>query len=255
MHMSTFVCSDIHGQYELYKKMLDVIGFNEHDHLYILGDIIDRGPDSLKMLQDVISRKNATCLLGNHELMMYMFIMYGEMDYWMSRANGGNKTYELLMNLTPKERKQILKFIHNMPLQVELEVNGITFLLSHSFFLRNRKTKKWKDTDIGIVSDVVWSSPWRAWEYVDPETYKNDGREHIIGHYPVQGINSGHWENGIPAMPHVFRDAECRITNIDTGCARLSTAEENEKKLYALCCLELDRFIEGDSAYRYIQPD
>ena len=40
----TYVMSDIHGEYEKYLKMLDLIGFRDEDELYVLGDVIDRGP-------------------------------------------------------------------------------------------------------------------------------------------------------------------------------------------------------------------
>ena len=63
--MSTYVCSDIHGQYDLYKTMLNEINFTSEDHFYILGDMIDRGEDGIRVLQDVASRPNVTCLLGN----------------------------------------------------------------------------------------------------------------------------------------------------------------------------------------------
>ena len=61
--MSVYLCSDLHGQYDLYIKMLDDIGFSQDDHLYILGDIIDRGPKSIEILQDVMNRNNVTCLI------------------------------------------------------------------------------------------------------------------------------------------------------------------------------------------------
>ena len=47
--MSTYVCSDIHGQYDLYKTMLNEINFTSEDHLYILGDMIDRGEDGIRV--------------------------------------------------------------------------------------------------------------------------------------------------------------------------------------------------------------
>ena len=62
--MSTYVCSDIHGQYGLYKAMLEQINLSGGDRLLILGDMIDRGPDGLQILQDASARANVTCLLG-----------------------------------------------------------------------------------------------------------------------------------------------------------------------------------------------
>jgi len=49
--MSTYAISDLHGQYDIFEKLLDVIDFSENDFLYVLGDAIDRGPDGIKILQ------------------------------------------------------------------------------------------------------------------------------------------------------------------------------------------------------------
>ncbi len=35
----TFLMSDLHGQYDKYYKMLEMIGFSDQDDFYILGDI------------------------------------------------------------------------------------------------------------------------------------------------------------------------------------------------------------------------
>ena len=42
-----YVMSDLHGQYNAFLKMLELINFTDEDELYILGDIIDRGPNPL----------------------------------------------------------------------------------------------------------------------------------------------------------------------------------------------------------------
>ena len=46
----TYVISDLHGHFDLLIKLLETISFSENDILYIIGDICDRGPDSLKIL-------------------------------------------------------------------------------------------------------------------------------------------------------------------------------------------------------------
>ena len=46
----TYVMSDIHGMGALLEKMLEKLSFSEEDVLYILGDMIDRGPDPAKVL-------------------------------------------------------------------------------------------------------------------------------------------------------------------------------------------------------------
>ena len=51
--MSTYVISDIHGQYEPFKRILQQINFSDDDVLYVLGDAIDRGPDGIKILKEI----------------------------------------------------------------------------------------------------------------------------------------------------------------------------------------------------------
>ena len=48
-----YVMSDIHGMSGLLKKMLDIIQPGADDRVYILGDMIDRGPDPAGVLEDV----------------------------------------------------------------------------------------------------------------------------------------------------------------------------------------------------------
>ena len=51
--MRTYVISDIHGQYKAYLKMLELIGFKDEDFMYVLGDVIDRGPDGISIIKDI----------------------------------------------------------------------------------------------------------------------------------------------------------------------------------------------------------
>ena len=67
--MSTYVISDIHGCYEKYRQRLDKIHFSNDDTLFVLGDVVDRGPQPVKVLQDMMCRPNVVPLIGNHELM------------------------------------------------------------------------------------------------------------------------------------------------------------------------------------------
>ncbi len=61
--------SDIHGSYDAYMKMLEKIQFSEKDTLYVLGDILDRGPHPIKTILDLMKRPNVSCVAGNHEYM------------------------------------------------------------------------------------------------------------------------------------------------------------------------------------------
>lgn len=64
--MSTYVMSDLHGCYQSYLAMLEKINFNDDDTLYILGDVLDRGPNPIKIILDLMERHNVVVLAGNY---------------------------------------------------------------------------------------------------------------------------------------------------------------------------------------------
>lgn len=66
----TYAISDIHGRFDKYSAMLEKINFGEDDMLYVLGDIIDRYDEGLKILLDMINRPNIRIIMGNREAMM-----------------------------------------------------------------------------------------------------------------------------------------------------------------------------------------
>ena len=72
-----YVISDLHGYYDLFIKLLEKISFSEFDLLYIIGDVCDRGPDSLKILFYIQKHDNIILIKGNHEYMMQEALYYG----------------------------------------------------------------------------------------------------------------------------------------------------------------------------------
>lgn len=60
-----YAMSDIHGCYQQYKELLEKIHFSEDDILYVLGDVIDRGPEPLKVLQDVYCFDTGECVYSS----------------------------------------------------------------------------------------------------------------------------------------------------------------------------------------------
>lgn len=59
--------SDLHGEKYRYDAMLEMIQFSGEDTLYILGDVVDRGPNGIDILRDIMQRPNVHLILGNHE--------------------------------------------------------------------------------------------------------------------------------------------------------------------------------------------
>ena len=68
-----YCISDIHGYYDLFCRLLDKIRFGGGDKLYVLGDMIDKGPDSVRLAKLLFSMPNVCCIAGNHE---YDFLKY-----------------------------------------------------------------------------------------------------------------------------------------------------------------------------------
>ncbi len=68
-----YVISDIHGDYELFCSLLNRINFSSEDSMYICGDIIDKGPESIRLAKYISELKNVRCIIGNHE---FAFLKY-----------------------------------------------------------------------------------------------------------------------------------------------------------------------------------
>ena len=67
--MATYVVSDIHGMYDKFIKLLHKVGLNDDDTLYVLGNVLDRGPTPIQVLQKLMEMPNVVPIVGNHELM------------------------------------------------------------------------------------------------------------------------------------------------------------------------------------------
>ena len=115
--------SDIHGQYNAYQKMLEKLKFSEDDFLYVLGDVIDRGPDGIEIIKDLMRRDNAELILGNHEFMLLNALEYlrdrenskvvkkvdeslNPLELWTHPCNGGEGTCMEYKDLPDCEKEE-----------------------------------------------------------------------------------------------------------------------------------------------------
>ena len=64
----TYVMSDIHGEYELFMRLLDKINYSDSDELIVCGDIIDKADNPVKLAKTVFAMPNAYCIMGNHDI-------------------------------------------------------------------------------------------------------------------------------------------------------------------------------------------
>jgi serine/threonine protein phosphatase 1 len=90
------VIGDIHGCLVQLEALLGAVGLTEGDHVVLLGDYVDRGPDSAGVLKRIIALSKihrVTAIKGNHEEMM--LAARGGLEYlrmWV--INGGDATLE-----------------------------------------------------------------------------------------------------------------------------------------------------------------
>lgn len=128
--MSIYVMSDIHGMYDLFNIMLKHIKFTEDDKLYILGDVLDRGPKPIELLLDIMDRSNVELLLGNHEQMFLNYLKTGDPSHCWD--NGGKVTtfqYDCLGEL---DQNLIKQYLEGLRAYVEIEDS---LLLTHAGFV------------------------------------------------------------------------------------------------------------------------
>ncbi len=149
-----YCISDIHGEGDRFQRMLETICFSEEDTLYILGDVIDRGPDGLKLLEQIMESPNMVLLLGNHEDMCLNAMQCGdEMSQRLWKRNGGQKALmELTLLRRPEERERILSFIASLPECLDVSVNGQLFHLVHAMPGESRFTRIWGRPEADFVS-------------------------------------------------------------------------------------------------------
>lgn len=222
-----YVMSDIHGHYDMYLKMLRKIDFSEKDHMYIIGDAVDRGPESIPLLLDIMDRKNITFMIGNHEHMMYMAVAKKDPDQmysWM--MNRGDTTLEQFEALTSGKQEAVLKWLENCPLIIpQLTVCGKKYYLVHAChaLYPEKDVLLYKNAGQENIEHVVWSREYRSPDrfmqgYKFRTLYaKYTDTTMIIGHTPVSKCSYGIvTENG---SGRISRSCAGHVINIDCGCA------------------------------------
>lgn len=211
-----YCMADIHGEILRWKEMLQLIQFSDEDTLYILGDVIDRNPHGIEILQDIMRRPNVKMILGNHEQMMLdSFCSYDTIGCrcrW--KANGGGNTYRsMVYRISAEERLEILRFIQELPDHLDIEVDGREFHLVHGMPGDNKH-------------DRIWGRP-----DLPPAGHPLPDKTTIIGHTCTYYLNifvDGYNEDG----PYeIFYSPG--LIDIDCGCG-------NETDLRRLACLRLD---------------
>lgn len=109
-----YCISDIHGYYGLFCRLLDKIRFSDKDKLYVMGDIVDKGLDSIRLAKLLFSMPNVYCIAGNHEydfLKYYRALMRQTEDYdWVLEKLRSYFTDGYLLDWKTVDRFDLLPF-------------------------------------------------------------------------------------------------------------------------------------------------
>jgi len=71
--MATYVAGDPHGCFGAFRRLLAEIGFGAGDRMVVVGDLVNRGPESAEMVRQVKEREGtAEAVLGNHDIFMLL---------------------------------------------------------------------------------------------------------------------------------------------------------------------------------------
>lgn len=116
-----YVMSDIHGNKRRFDSIMEQIALRSEDTLYILGDVIDRHPDGIEILQQLMSMPNVKMILGNHEVMMLdaltacqehdsQGVESKKMRLWYK--NGGQVTRQAFLELAPEAQESIIRYLN-----------------------------------------------------------------------------------------------------------------------------------------------
>ena len=210
--MATYVISDIHGEYDKFIKMLDKIKFSDEDTLYILGDVVDRGPNPIKVLQKIMEMPNVIPIVGNHELMAVECLDFlckeittksieslsSEMidNFVTWDYNGSATTISEFTKLDSEMKKEVFEFIEDFNIYEEVEVireapghrgrgpkkgDKVSYLLVHAGLGNYSPKKKMEDYSL---AEIVWD---RA-DYNVPYYPERKNFYVITGHTPTQLI-------------------------------------------------------------------
>ncbi|MBB2487430.1 AAA family ATPase [Mitsuaria sp. WAJ17] len=176
------VVSDVHGLLDDLLVLLAEAGWQVRDgvlrhadaqrRLLFLGDLVDRGPDSLPLLE-LVQRSceagTAQCLQGNHEAKLLKFVDQAQregIERWGSWANA--ETGMNLLKLPEERRQRLLAFMRGLPPYLVHEPAKVAFVHGdvHRFdpFLSLREDLVHGQSGFrqGVDSDALYAAGHRA---------------------------------------------------------------------------------------------
>lgn len=229
-----YACSDIHGRYDRWTALLEKLALRPDDTLYVLGDVIDRGPDGCKILLDMMGRPNVIPILGNHEFTAAVCLPWlleevtdrsladlddarlAALQEWI--RNGGGPTIRGLKELSQVERKDILDYLREMELYAETEAGGRSFVLTHAGLDHFSPEKPLEDYEL---EDFLFCRP-KPNDTFWPDRYL------VYGHTPTRLLRARMGkalsDDILPCGQQIAIDCGCGFDG-KLGCICLDTME------------------------------
>lgn len=218
--MKKYAVGDIHGCRKTFLALLDKIAFSKSDELFLLGDYVDRGPDSKGALDEIFHlQKNGysvRCLRGNHEeiLLRSMYDLTG-LDSWLQ--TDGKKTMDSFGVEKPADIPEpYIEFMRE--LDYYFEVDG--YILVHAGLNFNLYDPLEDQRDLLVI---------RHWY---PSVRYDWLGERIIlhGHTPMtrEGV-----ENQLVNLEEV------RCLDLDTGCVYARSERPDRVGMGYLCAFDM----------------
>lgn len=226
-----YVMSDIHGNVARFDSIMEQINLQPEDTLYVLGDVIDRYPDGIRILCRLMSQPNVKMLLGNHEYMMLNALDRPEqMDTEHEHAlrlwyrNGGDVTHAYLKHIRKSVRREIFDYLRSLP-HIDIEVNGQPYILVHGGAVAMYPKYEYR------YDSMEYYAVWHRLNYNDPDM---DGKVTIFGHTPTS-----RYQHNNPL--EIWRSPSGGKIGIDCGCSFPRPLSQGRYPAYGrLACLRLD---------------
>ncbi|MBW8192313.1 symmetrical bis(5'-nucleosyl)-tetraphosphatase [Neiella marina] len=105
--MALYLVGDIQGCFDELQLLLQQVDFGSDDTLWLTGDLVARGPKSLKTLRWVKQQPNVHTVLGNHDLHL-LAVAEG-----IKPAKAKDKIDSIL---TAKDRDELMQWLRQQPL-------------------------------------------------------------------------------------------------------------------------------------------
>ena len=230
----TYVMSDLHGEYDKYKKMLEEINFGDDDILYILGDVVDRGKNPMKILLDMMLRSNGFPLMGNHDLIALNILE--ALKYERSKNNGkvgkklamllgvwledgGATTVSEFCSLTEEQQDAVVDYLKEFSLFDIAETEEKAFVLVHSGLDNYRPDKKLSEY---TEDELLFCRPAPSEKY-----FKEDDSIYVVmGHTPTPVIPGWEKPEILKSGNNIFIDCAACNPEGRLACLCLDTMEE-----------------------------